>query len=69
MTGGLFDAGETGAILDQKLFEATEERLRLALLDAQFEQRDRAAFAGHILLTGFDGAGRGMTAQRLTSWM
>lgn len=69
MSGGLFDAAETGRKIEDDTFDAAEARLRLALLDAQFEQRDRAAFAAHVLLAGFESSGRGATAQRLVSWM
>lgn len=65
----MFEAVELGHRLDKAEYEAALPGLRAALLDAQYELRERPDFPVLILINGIDGAGKGETVNLLNEWM
>jgi polyphosphate:AMP phosphotransferase len=65
----MFESAELGHTIDKKTFRAEVRRLREALLEAQFELRERGKFQVIVLVSGGDGAGKGETINDLYSWM
>ncbi|QNM97677.1 polyphosphate:AMP phosphotransferase [Chitinimonas koreensis] len=65
----MFDAAEAGHKLDHDAFKAAEPGLRQALLDLQYELKERADFPVIVLINGLDGAGKGETVNLLNEWM
>ncbi|MDR0716534.1 MAG: polyphosphate:AMP phosphotransferase [Azoarcus sp.] len=65
----MFESAELGHAIDKKTFKAEVQKLREALLEAQFELRERGGFQVLILVSGVDGAGKGETINELYGWM
>jgi polyphosphate:AMP phosphotransferase len=65
----MFESAELGHKIDKKTFEAEVRRLREALLEAQFDLREKGKFQVFILISGVDGAGKGETINELYGWM
>ena len=65
----MFESAELGHTIDKKTFRAEVQKLREALLEAQFELREKGNFQALILISGMDGAGKGETINDLYSWM
>ncbi|MDR2208190.1 MAG: polyphosphate:AMP phosphotransferase [Azoarcus sp.] len=65
----MFESAELGHTIDKKTFRAEVRKLREALLEAQFELRERGNFQVIVLVSGGDGAGKGETINDLYSWM
>lgn len=65
----MFEAAEIGHKIDKATFKLEAPTLREALLDAQFELRERGDFPVIILINGVDGAGKGETVNLLNEWM
>ena len=65
----MFESAELGHTIDKKTFRAEVQKLREALLEAQFELRERGKFQVLVLISGGDGAGKGETINDLYSWM
>jgi polyphosphate kinase 2 (PPK2 family) len=57
------------AIKLTKIYKTEEPVLREALLDAQYELKERGEFPVIILINGVDGAGKGETINLLNEWM
>lgn len=62
-------AGPPPPALAKADFKAREERLRTALLDAQFELQERREAAVLLVIVGPDGSGKAQVAQRLYGWL
>jgi len=65
----VFESAELGHTIDKATYESEVPKLREALLDAQFDLAQKAAFPVIILIGGVDGAGKGETANLLNEWM
>ncbi|MDR1163758.1 MAG: polyphosphate:AMP phosphotransferase [Candidatus Accumulibacter sp.] len=65
----MFESAELGHTVDKETFKEEVPRLRAALLDAQFEHQQKAAFPIVLLISGLDGAGKGETINILHEWM
>ncbi len=65
----MFESAELGHTIDKDTFREALPKLRAALLDAQFELRERGNFPVVILISGVDGAGKGETINTLYEWM
>ncbi|MDR1709337.1 MAG: polyphosphate:AMP phosphotransferase [Candidatus Accumulibacter sp.] len=65
----MFESAELGHKIDKETFRVEVPKLREALLDAQFEVREKAAFPVVILVSGVDGAGKTETINVLHEWM
>ncbi|MDR1350385.1 MAG: polyphosphate:AMP phosphotransferase, partial [Zoogloeaceae bacterium] len=65
----MFEAAELGHVIDKKTFKEEVTRLRAALLEAQFELREKGGFPVIILISGVDGAGKSETIHDLYDWM
>lgn len=65
----MFESAELGHTIDKKTFRAEVQKLREALLEAQFELREKGKFPVFILVSGVDGAGKGETINDLYGWM
>ncbi|MCL2876503.1 MAG: polyphosphate:AMP phosphotransferase [Betaproteobacteria bacterium] len=65
----MFESAELGHTIDKKTFRDEVQKLREALLEAQFELREKGKFQVLVLISGGDGAGKGETINDLYSWM
>lgn len=65
----MFESAEIGHVIDKSTYKAEEAALREALLDAQYELRQRGDFPVLILIHGMDGAGRGETLNQINEWL
>ncbi|MQY52308.1 polyphosphate:AMP phosphotransferase [Rhodocyclus tenuis] len=65
----MFESAELGHRVDKATFRDAVPALRAALLDAQFELREKSQFPVIILISGVDGAGKGETINVLYEWM
>ena len=65
----MFESAELGHTIDKKTYRAEVQKLREALLEAQFELRERGKFQVLVLISGVDGAGKGETINELYGWM
>ncbi|MDR2165848.1 MAG: polyphosphate:AMP phosphotransferase [Zoogloeaceae bacterium] len=65
----MFESAELGHTIDKKTFKAEVQVLREALLEAQFDLREKGRFQVLVLISGVDGAGKGETINELYSWM
>ncbi|NOZ53171.1 MAG: polyphosphate kinase [Gammaproteobacteria bacterium] len=65
----MFSTAELGQKLSKKEFKKIETVLRRELLEAQRQLRERALTPVIIIFAGVDGAGKGMTVNRLNEWM
>lgn len=63
------DDGSTFEPMDEADFKVREEKLREALLDAQFDLAEKKSEAILILLNGPDGSGKGEVLNRLHNWL
>ncbi|MBH1971628.1 polyphosphate:AMP phosphotransferase [Moraxellaceae bacterium AER2_44_116] len=65
----MFESAEIGHKIDKSLYKVEEPVLREALLDIQYELKERGEFPVIILINGVDGAGKGETVNLLNEWM
>ncbi|MDR2881742.1 MAG: polyphosphate:AMP phosphotransferase [Azoarcus sp.] len=65
----MFESAELGHAIDKKSFQAEVLKLREALLETQFELREKGKFQVLVIISGGDGAGKGETINDLYSWM
>lgn len=65
----MFESAEIGHKIDKNSFKVEAPQVREALLDAQFELKERNEFPVLILINGVDGAGKGETVNLLNEWM
>jgi len=65
----MFESAELGHAIDRESFRAEVQKLREALLEAQFELRKKGEFQVLVLVSGVDGAGKGETVNALYGWM
>lgn len=65
----MFESAELGHKIDKATYDAEVPKLRVDLLDAQFDLAQKASFPVIILVGGVDGAGKGETVNLLNEWM
>ncbi|MBD1551411.1 polyphosphate:AMP phosphotransferase [Pseudomonas typographi] len=65
----MFESAEIGHAVDDATYRKQVPALRQALLDAQYDLREKAAFPVIILINGIEGAGKGETVKLLNEWM
>ncbi|MDR2637505.1 MAG: polyphosphate:AMP phosphotransferase [Zoogloeaceae bacterium] len=65
----MFESAELGHTIDKKTFKAEVSLLREALLEAQFELREKGKIPVIILISGVDGAGKSETIHDLYEWL
>ncbi|MFS0827993.1 polyphosphate:AMP phosphotransferase [Pseudomonas phoenicis] len=65
----MFESAEIGHCIDDETFDAEVPALRQALLEAQYELKQRQDFAVILLINGIEGAGKGETVKLLNEWM
>jgi AMP-polyphosphate phosphotransferase len=65
----MFESAALPHVLDKVAYKAEEPALREALLDVQFDLRERRSFPVLILIAGADGAGKGEAIQKLYEWL
>lgn len=65
----MFEAAELGHKIDKETYKAQMPALRQALLEAQYELKEKHHFAVVVLINGVDGAGKGETVNLLNAWM
>ncbi len=65
----MFESAELGHKIDKRTFSEEVPKLREALLDAQFDVREKGQFPVIILISGVDGAGKSETINVLHEWM
>ncbi|CUA81777.1 polyphosphate:AMP phosphotransferase [Gulbenkiania indica] len=65
----MFESAEIGHSIDKETYRKAVPPLREALLDAQYELKQKPDFPVLILIHGFDGAGRGETMNLLNAWL
>lgn len=65
----MFESAEIGHSIDKATFREWVPKLREALLDAQYDLKEKADFPVLILIHGFDGAGRGETMNLINEWL
>ncbi|AXK39313.1 hypothetical protein [Crenobacter cavernae] len=65
----MFESAEIGHAIAKETFLREAPKLREALLDAQYELKERGDFPLLILIHGFDGAGRGETMNLVNEWL
>ncbi len=65
----MFESAEIGHRIDKETFRQQVPALREALLDLQYDLKEKADFPVLILIHGFDGAGRGETMNLINEWL
>jgi polyphosphate:AMP phosphotransferase len=65
----MFESAELGHKIDKATYDAEVPKLRVDLLDAQFDLAKTARFPVIILIGGVDGAGRGESVNLLNEWL
>lgn len=65
----MFESAELGHKIDKASYDAEVPKLRVALLDTQFDLAQKASIPVIILIGGVDGAGKGETVNLLNEWM
>jgi len=65
----MFAEAEADPTLSKDEFNALEERLRVALVNAQYERLKQADKTLLVVVAGIDGAGKGATVNLLNEWM
>lgn len=65
----MFESAEIGHAIDKETYRKEMPKLREALLDAQYELKERGEFPLILMIHGIDGAGRGETLNQLNEWM
>ncbi|CAB3689220.1 polyphosphate:AMP phosphotransferase [Achromobacter pestifer] len=65
----MFAEAEADPSLSKDEFKPLEMRLRVALLNAQYQRLEKADKALLVVVAGIDGAGKGATVNLLNEWM
>ena len=65
----MFAEAEADPSLSKEAFKPVEARLRVALLNAQYQRLEKAEKTLLIVVAGIDGAGKGATVNLLNEWM
>jgi polyphosphate:AMP phosphotransferase len=65
----MFAEAEADPSLSKDEFKPLEERLRVALLNAQYERLEKREKTLLVVVAGIDGAGKGATVNLLNEWM
>ena len=65
----MFAEAEADPSLSKEAFKPIEARLRVALLNAQYQRLQKAEKSLLVVVAGIDGAGKGATVNLLNEWM
>jgi polyphosphate:AMP phosphotransferase len=65
----MFESAEIGHKIDKKTYAKAVLELRAALLDTQYELKEKKTVPVVVLISGVDGAGKGETINILYEWM
>jgi AMP-polyphosphate phosphotransferase len=65
----MFESAQLEHSVDKTVYHREEAKLRQALLNAQYDLKDRARFPVLILVAGVEGAGKSETVNLLNEWM
>jgi polyphosphate:AMP phosphotransferase len=65
----MFESAELGHQVEDATYKKEVEKLRTALLEAQYELLEDKTFPVIILVNGVDGAGKGETVNLLNEWL
>ncbi len=65
----MFESAELGNAIDDATYAKEEQKLRSALLDAQYELLESKCFPIIVLINGVDGGGKGETVNVLNEWL
>lgn len=65
----MFESAEIGHKISKKTYRQRVPELRSALLDAQYELKEKGKIPVIVLVSGQDGAGKGETINILHAWM
>ena len=65
----MFESAELGHKIDKKTWDKEVPALREALLDAQYELKEKKNASVLVLIAGVEGAGKGETVNLLNEWM
>ena len=65
----MFAEAEADPVLTKEAFKPLEAKLRVALLNAQYQRLQKAEKALLVVVAGIDGAGKGATVNLLNEWM
>lgn len=65
----MVESAELGNTIDKQTYERRHAKLRVELLQAQYDVLRERRFAVLIIIGGVDGAGKGETVAALTEWM
>lgn len=65
----MFESAELGHSIDKQTYQEQAPALRTALLDAQYELKERGEFPVIVLVNGIDGAGRSETLSQFSNWL
>ncbi len=65
----MFESAELPHSIDKETYQREIESLRVRLLEAQFELKERADFPVLMLVSGHDGAGKSETIHQFYEWL
>lgn len=65
----MFESAELGHEIDDAAYEKQAKKLRVELLEAQYDLLHCGAFPAIVLVNGIDGAGKGETVNLLNEWL
>jgi polyphosphate:AMP phosphotransferase len=65
----MFETAELGHKIEKEEYEREQSRLREALLEAQYQLKERAQYSVLIIISGVEGAGKSETVNLLNTWM
>ncbi len=65
----MFESAELGHSISKRTYAREVPKLRVALLDAQYDLFQDGRFPVMVLIAGVDGAGKGETVNTLNEWM
>ncbi len=65
----MLEPAQAVEVVSDEDYQAESERLRVELLDAQYELLERRDFSVIVLINGIDGAGRSESVNLLNEWM
>ena len=65
----MFEIAELGNSIDKKTYKEEVPLLREQLLDIQYELAEKKSFPVVVIMSGVDGAGKGLMVNTLNNWM
>src|SRR5688572_6144038 len=65
----MFESADLDYKVDKTAYQRESQKLREALLNAQYDLKENGTFPVLILIAGVEGAGKGETVNLLNEWM